>query len=108
MLLTPGMAEAFGDQLECESLRRALVAALPEAAGTVTVDEARPLLRIARASGGALLVARAAEEADGRWLVGIPATPDPILHATATQQGVLEIVLPLLARGGRPDGAADL
>lgn len=108
MLFTPEMAEAFGDRLECTRLQHALAAALPEVAGAVTVDDARPLLRIARAGGGALLVARAADEADGRWLVGIPGAPDPVVRAAGSPQEVLEIVRRVMDGTGDPDGGTDV
>lgn len=102
MLLTPDMADAFGDWLALDQIRRALTAARPGLADALVPDEERPLLRILRSEGDALIVARSAEDAAGRWIVGIPGRPDPVLHEVGAQAEVVGIVLDVLERSSSP------
>lgn len=93
MHFTHDMAEAFGDWLELERIRRALLAARPEFDDALVLDVERPLLRIQRPRRSPLLVARAAEDIAGRWIIGIPSTPAPILREASSCEGVVDIVL---------------
>lgn len=93
MHFTHDMAEAFGDWLELDRIQDALLDARPELDGAFARDAARPLLRIERPAGGALVVARSAEEGAERWIVGIPGGQSPVLHDVNTLDEVVAIVL---------------
>lgn len=100
MFLTHDMADAFGDWLECHRLRRTLIAALPELADAVNIDDHRPLLRIRRPVGDALIIARAADDSAGLWIVGIPDQPAPAVHDANSPEVVVGIVLGALGYPG--------
>jgi len=100
MFLTHDMAAAFGDWLECRRIQRALVAEIPSLAGAITPDGERPLLRIRRPAGDAVIVARACDDTAGRWIIGIPMRPAPILHDTDTWDEAVHIVLDVLGQPG--------
>lgn len=100
MLLTSDMADSFGDWLELGHIQRALIASLPELSESISHDAHRPLLRIRRPGGEALIIARAADDANGRWIVGFPAHPAPVLRDADSLEEVISIVLSAL---GRPD-----
>ena len=102
MHLTHDMAEAFGDWLELDRIQSALVDARPTLDGALFLDAERPLLQIQRPGGGALLIARSAEESIGRWIVGVPGRAGPVLHEVDTQAEVVEIVLETLERSSTP------
>lgn len=93
MLLNPEMADAFGDWLDLTRLRRMLTTTRPSLDGAVSLDSLRPLMRIQRRDGDALLVARTAEEGSARWLVGVPHQSGPVLHEADTTDGAAQIVL---------------
>lgn len=94
--LTDGMADAFGDWLERDRIQRALIAACPELGDAITHDELRPLLTIRRAGGDTLLVARSTEGDAGRWIIGVPAHPDPVLHEADSVDEVVSVVMDAL------------
>jgi hypothetical protein len=96
MRFTPDMVAAFGDWLELDRIRRGLLAARPELAHSVEVDTVRPLLRIARATGGEVLVAKTEEPSQAQWVVGVPGVPDPLLHDTGSLDEVVRTVLQTL------------
>lgn len=104
MFLTHDMADAFGDWLECSRIQRVLIAALPDLADAITPDDERPLLRIRRPSGDALIVARASDDATGRWIVGVPGQPAPVLHHIDSPEEVVGIVLGALGQPGTDAG----
>ena len=81
MQFTRDLAVAFGDWLEREQIRRALLAERPELEGELLLDPERPLLRVLRGGSGPVIVARV-EEADGEggWLVGVAGSLDPVLR----------------------------
>ena len=93
MLLTRDMVDAFGDRLELDRIRQALLAARPELAGALVLDEMRPLLRIQGATGTALLVARTGEGSSAGCIVGIPGRSAPVLHDTCSSAEVITLVL---------------
>ncbi|MGP9538852.1 hypothetical protein ACT3SP_12625 [Brachybacterium sp. AOP43-C2-M15] len=97
MRFTPGLAVAFGDWLECDRIRRDLVAARPEIAASSQLDPERPLLRIRRPDG-VVVVARRGEEGSPAWLVGSSASPAPVLRAADTPEAAVALALDLLAR----------
>ncbi|ATG51414.1 hypothetical protein CFK38_07645 [Brachybacterium vulturis] len=107
MFFTHDIADAFGDWLERGHIQRALIAALPELADAITPDEQRPLLWIRRPAGDTLIVARAADDAAGRWIVGIPDQPAPTLHDVDSPDEVVDIVRDALARPDSRDDQGD-
>ncbi|ASK65066.1 hypothetical protein CFK39_03625 [Brachybacterium avium] len=102
MLLTPDMTDAFGDWIALDRIRRALFAARPELDDSLVPDEVRPLLLVLRPGGGALLVARSAEDASEQWIVGIPRQPAPVLHEVGSPDEVVRIVLDALELSSSP------
>lgn len=109
MHLTHDMAEAFGDWLELDRIQSALVDARPTLDGALVLDAERPLLQIQRPGGGALLIARSAEESIGRWIVGVPGRAGPVLHDTDSTEEVVSVVLDALDQwnSSELDGATD-
>lgn len=97
MRFTPDLAVAFGDWLERDRIRRALIAARPELAGTLMLDAQRPLLRIPRKSGGVVVVARMHEAEPTSWVVGISDASAPVLHELDSADDVVALTLDLLA-----------
>jgi len=106
MFLTHDMADAFGDWLECRRIQRALVAAMPGLAEAITADGERPLLRIRRPGRGTLIVAKASDENAGRWIIGVPSGPSPILHDADSWEAAVDIVLSAVGEPGA-DAASD-
>lgn len=98
MHLTHDMAEAFGDWLELDRIQRALLDARPDLDGAFVLDAERPLLQIHRPEGGLLLVARAADDTVGRWIVGMPGLTEPVLHDADSADETVGIVLDALER----------
>lgn len=96
MQLTHDMAEAFGDWLELDRIQRALLGARPQLSDALVPDAERPLLQIRYPGGGQLLVARAADDTTGRWIVGVPGHPAPVLHDVDSTEEVVGIVLDAL------------
>lgn len=97
MLFTRDMTVAFGDWLEREQIQLALVSARPELGDSLTLDEERPLLRIARSLGADVLVAKLAEEPGAGWIVGIPDPQYPTVHEADSLQEVVTRVLDVLS-----------
>lgn len=93
MRFTPALADAFGDWLERDRIRRALLAARPELAAVIRADEERPLLRILRPAGGTVLVAKTSEGAQSQWVVGVPGPPAPALHEPGSDEEIVRVVL---------------
>ncbi|GAA1486282.1 hypothetical protein [Brachybacterium fresconis] len=94
MRFTRALADVFGDQLEQDRIRQALVAARPALAGQVHADEERPLLQILRPRGAAVLVAKTSEGPTGaQWVVGVPGTPEPTLHEATSSEEIVRLVL---------------
>lgn len=113
MRFTPDMAAAFGDWLERDRIRDALVAARPDLAELLALDQQRPLLRIARAAGRSVIIARMAAGEPTPWIVGVvgaseaAAVPAPALHEVGAADEVTALVLDLLAPpGSAPTGSA--
>ena len=98
MHFTHEMAEAFGDWLELDRIQSALLKARPELDGTFVLDAERPLLQIHRPEGELLLVARAADDARGRWIVGVPSRTEPVLHDADSVKETVGAVLDALGR----------
>lgn len=98
MRFTHDMAVAFGDWLERDGIRHALVAARPELADLLILDQHRPLLRIPRLTGGSVVVARMAEAEAAPWIVGVTAASAPALHGVDTAAEAVALALELLAR----------
>ncbi|HJG53407.1 MAG TPA: hypothetical protein K8U89_15280 [Brachybacterium faecium] len=96
MRFTPALAASFGDWLECDAIRRALLAELPDLAPTVELHPQRPLLRIPRAEGP-VIVARVDEADTMPWVVGVVAAREPTLHEVETAEAAVELVLEILA-----------
>ena len=92
MFLTHDMADAFGDWLECRRIQRALEA--------ITADGERPLLRIRRPGRGTLIIARASDENAGRWIIGVPTRPTPVLHDADSWEAAVDIVLSAVGEPG--------
>lgn len=103
MHLTRDMVEAFGDWLELGRIQRALVDARPELAEALVLDAERPLLQIRCPGGGALLVARAADDSAGRWIVGVPARPEPVLHDADSPEEAVRAALEVLTPSSSPE-----
>lgn len=99
MHFTHDMAEAFGDWLALDRIQGALIDARPELDGAFVLDAERPLLRIQRPDGGLLLIARAADATAGRWIVGMPGRPEPVLHDTDSPDEVVSVALDALEQG---------
>lgn len=96
MQFTRALAVAFGDWLEREQIRRALLAERPELEGELLLDPERPLLRIPRGERGPVIVARL-DEADGAtWLVGVADTVDPVLREASSPEEAARITLDVL------------
>lgn len=93
MLLTPDQVASFGDWLKCDRIRRALVAARPELAERIVLDEARPLLRILRTDGRSVLVARTDEDSPAPWVVGVPGPSGPALLDVSSPEQIVQRVL---------------
>lgn len=94
MRFTRALADVFGDQLEQDRIRRALIAARPALAADVQVDGERPLLQILRLRGAAVLVAKTSDgPAGSQWVVGVPGTPTPTLHDAGTCEEIVRLVL---------------
>lgn len=107
MQLSPDMAEAFGDWLERERIHRALLSARPELETVMVLEESRPMLRIPRALGGSVVVAKTFEGASTRWVVGAPGRPRPVIHEPRSDEEIVRLVLEELDRpGGRAVGVA--
>lgn len=98
MRFTPDMTSAFGEWLECDRIRRALIRAHPDIAARATLDPHRPMLRIVRAEGD-VVVARTDDGDPAGWIVGIAATPDPVLHEVTSTKSATTLVLRLLEQG---------
>lgn len=98
MRLSREMAAAFGDWLELERIRRALLAARPALADTLVLDEERPLLRVPRPDGEAVIVARIDEAGAAPWVIGVPGPQSPALIDAHTPDEVISLVLELLPR----------
>lgn len=98
MLLTRDDADAFGDWLALDRLRTALLSARPALDGSLVLDPARPLLRIHGPGDGAVIVARSVEDIDGRWIVGVPGHPSPLLHDVDSEEDAAAAVLDALAQ----------
>lgn len=96
MQFTRALAVAFGDWLEREQIRRALLAERPELDGVLHLDPERPLLRIPRVERGAVIVARLDEEDGATWLVGVAGDSDPVLHEAASPGEAARIALDVL------------
>ncbi len=97
MQLTRDHALAFGDWLEREQIRDALLAEHPELEGELLLDVERPLLRIPRGGSGPVIVARV-EEADGEgcWLVGVAGALDPVLREAPSPAEAARLALEAL------------
>lgn len=95
MRFTQDMTSAFGEWLECDRIRRALLEARPDIASRTTLDPQRPMLRIVRAEGD-VVVARAEADGPTAWIVGIAATPEPVLHDVSSAASATALVLTLL------------
>ena len=91
MQFTRDLAVAFGDWLEREQIRRALLAERPELDGVLHLDPERPLVE-----RGAVIVARL-DKADGAsWLVGVAGAADPVLHEASCPDEAARIALDVL------------
>ena len=96
MRFTPALAASFGDWLECDAIRRALLVERPDLAPSVELDPQRPLLRIPR-TDGPVIVARV-EEADAMpWVVGVVTETEPTLHEVETAEAAVDLLLEILA-----------
>lgn len=104
MLFTHDMAAAFGDWLERERIRDALVRARPELDGRLMLDEERPLLRIPLPHGAGIVVAKTDGESSAGWVLGIPHPQSPALHETSSLGELVGRVLEVLDTWGGPDG----
>lgn len=102
MLFTPDMAVAFGDWLERDRIRQSLVAARPDLADGLRLDEERPLLQIPRPGGGAVLVAKIDEDPTAAWVVGIPGLPAPTLHRAGSLGEIVRRVFEALEASDGP------
>ena len=95
MFFTPDETEAFGDWLECMSIRHALLEARPDLATDVLLHPHRPMLRILR-SPGDLVIVRMRETETSPWVVGTMAGTSPVLHELASCDAVTALVIKLL------------
>ena len=95
MRFTQDMTSAFGDWLECDRIRHALVAERPDIASRTTLHPQRPMLRIHRPEGD-VVVAKAEADGPAAWIVGVAASPDPLLHGASTAESATALVLTLL------------
>lgn len=100
MRFTRDMADAFGDWLERERIRRALVTARPELADSLELDEERPLLRVPLTDGESILIAKTDEEPMAPWVVGIPDRRSPTVHETTSLGEIVRWVLEVFERRG--------
>lgn len=113
MRFTRALADVFGDQLEQDRIRRALIVARPALAELVHADGERPLLRIPRPRGADVLVAKTSEgPAGSQWVVGVPGAPAPTLHEAGNCEDIVRLVLAAVdgaevAEEPDPAGAAD-
>lgn len=95
MHFTPDTTEAFGDWLECASIRQALLDTRPDLATDAQLHPHRPMLRILRPTGD-LLIARMHESEPSPWVVGIMAGSSPVLRELTTSDAVTALVIRLL------------
>ena len=95
MRFTQDMTSAFGDWLECDRIRHALVAERPDIASRTTLHPQRPMLRI-HLPGGDVVVARAGDDGPAAWIVGVAASPDPVLHEASSAESATALALALL------------
>lgn len=108
MLLNADQVAAFGDWLERDRIRLDLIAARPELADRIELDDARPLLRILRPRRAAVLVARTDAVGSSAWVVGVPDRPAPRVHDAPTREVLVRRVLEALEDAGAPaDEGAD-
>lgn len=96
MQFTRHLAVAFGDWLEREQIRRALLAAHPELEGELLLDPERPLLRIPRGGSGDVVLARLDGEDGVSWLVGVAGSPEPVLREASSPDEAARIALEVL------------
>ena len=97
MQFTRDLAVAFGDWLEREQIRRALLEERPELEGALHLDPERPLLSVPRGDTGPVIVVRLHEEDGAAWLVGIAGGDDPVLHEASSPEEAARITLDVLA-----------
>lgn len=95
MPFAPEEVRAFGDWLECESLRQMILESRPNLAPYVVLHPHRPLLRIHRPAGD-VLIARMHESEPAPWLVGVREGPSHALHEVDTSPAVAALVIGLL------------
>lgn len=95
MRFTQDMTSAFGDWLECDRIRHALIAERPDIASRTTLHPQRPMLRIHRPEGD-VVVAKAEADGPAAWIVGVAASPDPVLHDASSAETATALVLTLL------------
>ncbi|GAP80160.1 hypothetical protein Y09_3018 [Brachybacterium sp. SW0106-09] len=95
MRFTQDMTSAFGEWLECDRIRHALIAERPDIAARTTLHPQRPMLRIHR-PGGDVVVAKAEVDGSAAWIVGVAAFPDPVLHDASSAESATALVLTLL------------
>lgn len=48
--------------------------------------------------GGDVVVARAGDDGPAAWIVGVAASPDPVLHDASSAESATALALPLLDR----------
>lgn len=104
MLFTRDMAAAFGDWLERERIRDALVAARPELVDTLVLDEERPLLRIPLPDGSDIVLAKTEDGPCAGWILGIPHPRRPVLHEPTSFGELVRRALEVLDSWGGHDG----
>ena len=95
MRFTQDMTSAFGDWLECDRIRHALIAERPDIASRTTLHPQRPMLRIPRPEGDVVVV-RAGAGGPAVWIVGVAASPDPVLHDASSAESATALALALL------------
>lgn len=105
LLFTRDTASVFGDWLERERIRHALLAARPELDGTLVLDEERPLLRNPFPGGTELMVAKTAAGSRAVWVAGVPHPQTPTVHETSSIAELVQRVLEAFdTRAPRTDG----
>ena len=80
MFPTHDTLDAAGTVLQRDRIRQALLAALPQLEGTLVEHEDRPMLTLPHPAGGQIVIAKLRREHLVRWVLMVPASPEPTLH----------------------------
>ena len=80
MFPTRDVVDAADDVLQRERISQAILSAHPELEDRLVEDETRPMLLIPHPAGGQIVIAKMRREHLVRWVLMVPASPEPTLH----------------------------